>query len=242
MENPYRKYLVEFFESTNYYYHVSYRIENLLKNESKILLKGKSEFYTSNAVVISDWTGPTDDSWELPFHTNVFTTTNKDNYLQEMEKMKSRENLLNFAQGFEVFQKFAKDCIIKKNYAINRDDLKYNNLILRKLKDEGGDTFERFSLQNNNNFKLEKLYEMYVELRHSITHSNSIVEKNKIIKDHYTEKLFKIIMPEAEIKKDHIILKMNFKVFRANMKIINEFAFQIYKIFSIEEGFKYDWK
>ena len=83
---------------------------------------------------------------------------------------------------------------------------------------------------------------MYVELRHSITHSNSIVEKNKIIKDHYTEKLFKIIMPEAEIKKDHIILKMNFKVFRANMKIINEFAFQIYKIFSIEEGFKYDWK
>ena len=242
MENPYRKYLVEFFESTNYYYHVSYRIENLLKNESKILLKGKSEFYTSNAVVISDWTGPTEDGWELPFHTNVFTTTNKDNYLQEMEKMKSRENLLNFAQGFEVFQKFAKDCIIKKNYAINRDDLKYNNLILRKLKDEGGDTFERFSLQNNNNFKLEKLYEMYVELRHSITHSNSIVEKNKIIKDHYTEKLFKIIMPEAEIKKDHIILKMNFKVFRANMKIINEFAFQIYKIFSIEEGFKYDWK
>ena len=242
MENPYRKYLVEFFESTNYYYHVSYRIENLLKNESKILLKGKSEFYTSNAVVISDWTGPTEDGWELPFHTNVFTTTNKDNYLQEMEKMKSRENLLNFAQGFEVFQKFAKDCIIKKNYAINRDDLKYNNLILRKLKDEGGDTFERFSLQNNNNFKLEKLYEMYVELRHSITHSNSIVEKNKIIKYHYTEKLFKIIMPEAEIKKDHIILKMNFKVFRANMKIINEFAFQIYKIFSIEEGFKYDWK
>ena len=137
MENPYRKYLVEFFESTNYYYHVSYRIENLLKNESKILLKGKSEFYTSNAVVISDWTGPTEDGWELPFHTNVFTTTNKDNYLQEMEKMKSRENLLNFAQGFEVFQKFAKDCIIKKNYAINRDDLKYNNLILRKLKDEG---------------------------------------------------------------------------------------------------------
>lgn len=234
--------MVEFFESTNYYYHVSYRIENLLKNESKILLKGKSEFYTSNAVVISDWTGPTEDGWELPFHTNVFTTANKDNYLQEMEKMKSRENLLNFAQGFEVFQKFAKDCIIKKNYAINRDDLKYNNLILRKLKDEGGDTFERFSFQNNNNFKFEKLYGMYVELRHSITHSNSIVEKNKIIKDHYTEKLFKIIMPEAEIKKEHIILKMNFKVFRANMKIINEFAFQIYKIFSIEEGLKYDWK
>lgn len=49
-------------------------------------------------------------------------------------------------------------------------------------------------------------------------------------------------MPEAEIKKDHIILKMNFKVFRANMKIINELAFQIYKIFSIEEGLKYDWK
>ncbi len=242
MENRYRKYLVEFFESTNYYYHVSYRIENLLKNESKIFLNGKSEFYTSNALMISDWTGPTEDGWELPFHTDVFTTTNTDNYLEEMEKIKSRENLLNFAQGFEVFQKFAKNCINKKNCEISRNDLKTNDLILKILREEGGDTFKKFSLQNNNNFKFEKLFEMYVELRHSITHSNSIAEKNKIIKDEYSEKLFELLMPEAEIKKDYIILKMNFKVFRANMKIINEFAFQIYKIFSIEEGLKYDWK
>lgn len=243
MENPYKKILIDLFESTNYYYHVSYRIDNLLKNESKRLMKENSEFHTSNAVVIADWTGPTENGWELPFHTNVFTTTNENNYIEEMEKIKSRENLFNFAQSFEVFQKFLKNCIITKNPGINRNDLKSNDVILKKLKVEGGITFEKFSSKNNNNFNFEKLFEMLVVLRNAITHSNSVVEKNKIIKKKtYTKKLFKVLMPNAEFNKNEIILNMNLNELRSNMKIINEFAFQIFKIFSIEEGLKYDWK
>ena len=242
MENPYKKDLINLFESTNYYYHISYRIDNLLKKESKKLLDQKSEFYTSNAIVVADWTGPTEDGWELPFHTNIFTTTNTDNYIEEMEKMKSRENLLNFAQSFEVFQKFLKNFIIKKNPGIKRSDLKYNDKILINLKEEGAATFEKFSFQNNNNFNFEKLFEMLVVLRHAITHSNSVVKKNEIIKDVYTEKLFKLLMPSAEFSKNQIILKMNLNELRSNMKLINEFAYQIYKIYSIEEGFEYEWE
>lgn len=242
MENPYKINLINLFESTNYYYHISYRIDNVLKKESKRLLQQKTEFYTSNALVIADWTGPTEDGWELPFHTNIYKTTNTDNYIEEMEKMKSRENLLNLAQGFEVFQKFLKNCIVMKNPSVKKSDLKHNDKILIKLKEEGGATFEKFSSQNNNNFNFEKLFNMLLLLRHAITHSNSVIEKNKIVKDGYTEKLFKVLVPNAEFCKNEIVLHMNLHDLRSNMKILNEFAFQIYKIFSIQEGLDYDWK
>lgn len=69
-----------------------------------------------------------------------------------------------------------------------------------------------------------------------------LLKKNEIIKDVYTEKLFKLLMPSAEFSKNQIILNMTLNEFRSNMKIINEFAYQIYKIYSIEEGFEYKWE
>ena len=115
MNNPYKNYLYNFFKKSNYYFHISYRLENLLNKEFKEIKGENSVYFSSNALVISDWTGATENGWELPFHTNVFTTTDKDNYKLEMDKMKSRENLMNFAQTFEIFQGFLKDCITEKN-------------------------------------------------------------------------------------------------------------------------------
>lgn len=239
MENFYKKYLYDFFNKSNYYFHISYRLENILNKEFKIINSEKGNFYSSNALVISDWTGETENGWELPFHTNVFAITDKENYEVEMDKMKSRENLINFAQSFEVFQGFLKDCLTQKNEKILRSDLKFNDKILQRLTEEGGVTFNNSSNKNNNNYNFKVLFNICVELRHSITHSNGIIEKNKIIKDKYSEKLFNHIMPEAKIEKSKIILYMPFISFRRNMKILNEFAFQLYKILSIESGLDY---
>lgn len=80
---------------------------------------------------------------------------------------------------------------------------------------------------------------MLVELRNSITHSNGIIEKNTIIKDSYSEVLFKLLFPDSDIEKNNIILAMTYKAFSKIMKTLNEFAFQIYKIFSVECKFNY---
>lgn len=236
MENTYRNYLYYFYNKSNYYFHISYRLENVLNKELKVISHENMEFYSSNGLIVSDWTGKTDYGWVLPFHTNVFTTTDGENYVQEMNKIKSRENLMNFAQSLEVFQGFLKDCITHKNKLIKRDQLKHNHIILQKLAFEGGATFQNNSNHNHNNYRFEVLFGVLVELRHAITHSNSIVEKNKIIKDIYSEYLFRHMMPEAIFEKDKIILVMPFDSFRRNMRILNEFAFQLYKIFSIEDS------
>lgn len=239
MINPYKNYLYSFFNKSNYYFHISYRLENLLNKEFDDIIVENGVFFSSNALIISDWTGATEDGWELPFHTKVFTTTDKENYNIEMNKMKSRENLMNFAQTFEVFQSFLKDCITKKNSNISRNKLKFNDKIFQKITEEGGLTFSNYSVKNNKNYKFEVLFNICVELRHSITHSNGIVEKNKIIKDEYSEQLFKNMIPEAKFEKDKIILEMSFISFKKNMKTINEFAFQLYKILSIESNLDY---
>ena len=239
MQNPYKKHLYNFFHKSNYFIHISFRFENLINKEFKNIGSKESDFYSSNALVIADWTGETDNGWDFPFHTDVFTTTDNENYKNEMDKMKSRQNLINFAQSFEAFQGFLKDVITEKNEKITRIDLKYNNKILQNLKEEGGKSLFDFSNSNNRNFNFEILFNMLVELRHSITHSNGIIEKNKIIKDSYSEVLFKLLFPDSDIEKNNIILAMTYKAFSKIMKTLNEFAFQIYKIFSVECKFNY---
>ncbi len=239
MQNPYKKYLYNFFHKSNYFIHISFRFENLINKEFKDISAKESDFYSSNALVIADWTGETDNGWDLPFHTDVFTTTDSENYIIEMDKMKSRQNLINFAQSFEAFQTFLKDIIIEKNDKITRKELKFNDTIFRNLKKEGGKTFINFSKSNNRKFNFEILFEMLVEIRHSITHSNGIIEKNKIIKDFYSEALFKLLFPTSIIEKNNIILVMTYNSFSIIMTTLNEFAFQIFKIFSLESHFNY---
>lgn len=191
MQNPYKKHLYNFFYKSNYYVHISYRFENLINKEFKNINSKQSDFYTSNALVVADWTGETDNGWDLPFHTGVFNITDNENYKKEMDRMKSRQNLINFAQNFEAFQGFLKNIIIEKNEKIKRDHLRFNDKILEKLQEECGEKFVYFSSNNNRNFNFEILFNMFVKIRHSITHSSGIIEKNKIIKDSNSQLIFR---------------------------------------------------
>lgn len=239
MENPYKRHLDKFYQKSNYFSHISFRFENLINKEYQSYISSKSEFYSSNSLIIADWTGETENGWDISFHTGIFTITDQVNYEVEMLKMKSRHNLLNFAQNLEAFQGFLKDIIIEKNKSIKRKDLSKNHDILLALKREGGKCFIDFSSSNNRNFKYDILFNMLVELRHSITHSNGIVEKNKIIKDNYSYKLFDVLFPDSIIGKEEIKLVLPYRTFSTMMKMLNEFAFQIYKIFSVECKFTY---
>lgn len=239
MDNTFKEHLINYFNKSSYHFHISYRLENLLNNEYDNINHPNSQFFSMNRLYISDWTNESEEGWELPFSSNVFTKTDKENYVIEMNNLKSRQNLLNYSQTFEAFQGFLKDCITQNNNQIKRENLYKNNIILLNLKNEIGETFKNKSNRNNKNYKFEPLFDILVQLRHSITHSNGLVEKNKIIKDEYSNKLFRHMMPEAKFEKSNIILEMPFSSFKRNMTILNEFAFQIYKIFSIENDFDY---
>ena len=59
MQNPYKKHLYNFFHKSNYFIHISFRFENLINKEFKNIGSKESDFYSSNALVIADWTGET---------------------------------------------------------------------------------------------------------------------------------------------------------------------------------------
>ena len=61
MENPYKRHLDKFYQKSNYYSHISFRFENLINKEYQSYITSKSEFYSSNSLIIADWTGETEN-------------------------------------------------------------------------------------------------------------------------------------------------------------------------------------
>lgn len=87
----------------------------------------------------------------------------------------------------------------------------------------------------NNNLKFKELLEVLSEVRHSVTHSKSIINKDKINLTPYHEKVFNFLFNHAEIDTEQIHIELDFKKFEFLINKLAEFAFQIFKAISIEE-------
>ena len=94
-------------------------------------------------------------------------------------------------------------------------------------------------LSKENNLKFKELLKVLSEVRHSVTHSKSIIKKSKINLTQYHEKVFNFLFNHAEIDNEQIHIELDFKKFEFLMKKLSEFAFQIFKAISIEE--KLEW-
>ena len=112
MANPYKEYLNKFFQSLLYYRHINDRINKVFKKEIEIYREDEAIIHFASALVISDWIGPTDNGWEINFATGIFAETEKDNYETEIERIFSRQLCLLYAQSFEAFEKYVKDCLL----------------------------------------------------------------------------------------------------------------------------------
>ncbi|MFD3003574.1 hypothetical protein ACFS7Z_24670 [Pontibacter toksunensis] len=118
MTNTYREYLDQFFEKLLYYRHISGRINKVFQKDIQDYTSEQAKIHFASALIISDWTGPTDNGWEINFHSGVSIETTKSNYESETRKIFSRQLCLLYAQSFESFERYLKDCLFDK---IGRD-------------------------------------------------------------------------------------------------------------------------
>ncbi|WP_027126299.1 hypothetical protein [Gelidibacter mesophilus] len=261
MTNTYRKYLDQFFEKFLYYRHMSGRTNKVFQKDIEDCTSEQVDIHFASALIISDWTDPTDNGWEINFQPGVYIETTKSNYESEIRKILSRQLCLLYAQSFESFERYLKDCLFDK---IGRDDTirKYVISLLPKtqkdsitrermpggdnlfkvLKKVGGESFKDFSSENNLNIKFKELWTILSNVRHSVTHSESLISLRLVNKsDHHTE-IFNFLFNSNSISEDTISIELDYKKFEKLIKRFSEFAYQVFKVLSIEEGLELENK
>jgi hypothetical protein len=79
------------------------------------------------------------------------------------------------------------------------------------------------------------LLKILSEVRHSITHSKSEINKSKINKTKYHNQIFDYLLIQF-INDELLKIELDFTKFEYLVKKLAEFSFQIYKAISIEEN------
>jgi hypothetical protein len=230
MTNPYKIYLDSFFESLLYFRHISGRIDKVFHKEIKDYSKDKAIINFSSALVISDWTGPTDNGWEVNFYTGIVTHTTKDNYELEVRKIFSKQLCLLYAQSFEVFERFVKDCLFDRierdesirkytisllprnqQSSITREKMPGGGNLFKVLKKVGGETFKNFTAKNNLNIKFSELWTILSEARHSITHMESLIKLELINKTKHHDEIFKFLFNFNQVSSNLISIELDYQ-------------------------------
>lgn len=251
--NPYKAHLDELFGRIIELRHTVSNINSTLNSSVKNLTNKQGIFLSGSALVISDWTGPTDNGWEINFHTGFRKITITEDYENEVKRVISQECCYAFAQSFEALEKFLKDCVFQKTPSRpkclwffrkrNAKKLKRESLsgdkLFKMIKQTGDPYFSNFSSNNNKKLKFKELWTILSECRHSITHSKSIVALNKIKRTDYHFKIFKSLFLYSIKDENSVIIELDLKRLTDVLDTISEFAFQVFKSISQKEG--EDW-
>ena len=257
MNNEYKKFLDEYFLTLLDFTHTSRRLNEVLTLDFKKYCQVGATYDSNSALIISDWTGETENGWVLPFHSGLFRNTTKENYQNEMISVLSREFCFLYSQAYESLEKFFKDCVfykaknnllfseqIKKIFKIDgeltRENIKGGEILYKAIKKIGKETLQTLSKENNTRIKFGELLKILSEVRHSIIHSKSVINKSKIHVTHYHVKIFEFLFSHSDIGSEKLIIQLDFKRFEYLLKKLAEFAFQIFKAISIEENL--NWK
>lgn len=253
--NPYKIHLDDFFNRVIELRHIASHINTILISSIKLFEGSKFDFLSGSALVISDWTGPTDNGWEINFHTGIRKITFKENYKDEVEKIISQECCLAFAQSYEALERFLKDCVftrikrdnkfqeqvgLAKNKNILRQDIPGGEKIFKWIKKAGDPKFSNFSKNNNNNLRFKEFWSVLSESRHAIIHSSSVIEISKINKSEDHKKIFHHFFISEKIDDSTISIVLNYRILDELLKKISELAFQIFKSLSLKENLEWE--
>ncbi|MEP2026783.1 MAG: hypothetical protein ABJH98_06900 [Reichenbachiella sp.] len=257
MKNPYDKYLDHLFEVLLDYRHTTNLICRILTKDAANISNGEIISENHSALIISDWTGPTDNGWEINQHSGKYRYTGKENYASDIQNLIFRECSLIYAQAFEVLEKFIKDCLF------HRAELnpKFQEEVLKKFRPNdkftrqnmpGGDTLfklvkiatkKNFSkhnnIYNNKNLNFKNFWCVISKSRHAITHSRGDLKISEI-KGESKIKIFHTYFKNTQTEPDTLKIQLDYENLSFLIKDLGEFAFQIYKMLSLED--RCDWE
>lgn len=247
----------EYFDRLLGFRHATNRVNKVLLKDVEVYLPEGAQFYSGSALVISDWTGQTDNGWEINFHTGIFKETVKEDYPAEVKRIISRQCCLIYSQAFEALESFLKNVLfykacqskiveqlivskLKESVDFKRDTMPGGDMLFELFKKLGGGTYTKFSANNNVGFKFKELWTIFSVTRHAITHSHSILAMSKVNLTDYHFAVFKNLFDYETKDENKIEIQLDFKKFERLIKKLSEFGFQAFKVISIEEAL--DWR
>lgn len=255
MYNPYKVHLDAYFATITDLKHTLHRINKVLLQDSKKYTSDEAIYKSGTALVIGDWTGPTNNGWKIYYHTKSIKITSKENYPDEINRILSREFAIGIAQSYEALETLLKNLIwvkielnqnfrsslprLHKDMPYTRENLKGGLSLLELIKKASGDRFNKYSKVNNHNFRFTEIFKFLSEIRHSITHSQGKFKITQEFNDKYYKALLNHFLPTTEIEQEIIILKFDYGIFDKLIIHIAEFGYQMFKILSQEDNF--DW-
>ena len=259
MNNEYKIFLDDYFSTLLEFIHNCRRLNKVIISDIEKYTQTDSVYDSNSTLVLSDWSGKTENGWVLPFHSGLFKNTSKENYKNEMTSVLSREFCLIYCQSYESLEKFFKDCVfLKANNDLNfreeiisifkidgefkRENIKGGDLLYKVIKKMGKKTLQKLSKENNTKIKFGELLTILSEVRHSITHAKSLINKSKINKTQYHNQIFQFLFSYSEINNEQFKIELDFKKFEYLIKKLAEFAFQIFKAISIEENLNWNYE
>ena len=90
--------------------------------------------------------------------------------------------------------------------------------LFKVLKKVGGVTFKNFTSKNNLNIKFSELWITLSEVRHSITHKESLIESELINKTKHHAEIFKFLFNSEEAYPDSLLIELDYKKFERLIK------------------------
>lgn len=255
MENPYKKHLSKFFNRLIELRHIVYRVSNLLNRSIKSYETAKEDrIIAGSSLIISDITGPTDRGWTINFHTGATKATFVKSYKSEVEKTISMEAGYAFAQSYEAVESLLKDLVyqktqldpdllprISKLLKNGNDRAKYpgGDQLFKMIKIASGTYFAEYSNTNNYNLRFQYFWSVLSDARHAVTHSQSIIKRRLVFKSDIHSAIFEHFFPYNEVNEEEIEIVLDYKKLERLLKSVAEFGFQIYKILSIQNNYKW---
>jgi hypothetical protein len=254
--NPYQEHIEFLFSRILELRHICSHLSSVLNDSiRKIETNANIKFISGSSLIISDWTEPQDSKWEINYHTGVSKITFKENYKEEVKKIISIECCYAFAQTFEALEEYLKDCVflrMKQNQKFqetvqnkhpknnSRENLPGGDNLFKLIKKAFGNNFVEITRQDEQKIRFTEFWCILSEIRHCIVHSKSVIKLSKINKSDYHHVIFNSFFDFAKYENDLIQIELDYEKLDNLLKNISEFAFQIFKLLSIQENF--DWQ
>lgn len=254
--NHYSNHIKLLFERLLELRHIVSHLKSILRHSVKNFNNTQGiDMINASALAITDWTGQMDNGYPVLNHTGIRKRTYQAGYEQEIENIISQECCFAYAQSFEAFEKFIKDCVFTKimcdveyckilkiedSSKFQRENVPGGDLLFKWIKKACDPIFTKYSENNNLNIRFKECWTVLSNARHAITHSNAIIEIKKIHITDYHLSIFNTFFASKQLDSNTIKIVLGYEGLCNLTNLVSEFGFQIFKMLSTNE--ELDWK
>lgn len=220
--------------------HSGYLIHKILNDEDN-----RPFDHSVITLIISDWTGayetskeditigqilfPKGTRWDKPFPSGSHHEVDKSNWMKYSGELVSDYYQYLYVQAFESMQKSWKDIL-------RHDDIGLLSIDQRIRNNDLITTIKRLIKHDGNTIRFSEIETILSECRHAITHSQSLLNHDKVLLSKTHTDIFMLLFDSIEYTHDKSRIKLNYPFFAKLIDFTANFNFQIYKYISINKN------